>query len=96
MRWLLGLVLGAAALLVADRLLLAAEARGWVYWRRRRASADALGDALARIHALVEPRAERRLAAEEEVREEREPGGEGGGRAQPPEAVPPPGRPQAS
>ena len=53
----------AAALFVLDRLLLAAEARGWIYWRRHKASPGTLGNAVASMHALLEP--DRRHAAEE-------------------------------
>ena len=40
-RWLpvVAAVLVAAVLAAADRLALAAEARGWLYWHRRPASA---------------------------------------------------------
>lgn len=67
--WAVGIV---AVLLVLDRLLLAAEARGWIYWRRRRASPGTLGNAVASMHALLEP--DRRHLAEERraVRREEE------------------------
>jgi len=78
MRWPLWLASVAVALFVADRLLLAAEARRWIYWRRRRASADALGNALVHLQSIVEPRAER-LA---ETREAEEAADESSARAQ--------------
>lgn len=36
MTWLAWLIATGIALFALDRLLLAAEARGWIYWRRRR------------------------------------------------------------
>lgn len=59
-----GLVL---ALILVDRLLLAAEARGWIYWRRRKASTGTFGGALLEVQKLVEP-GQRHVA---EAREER-------------------------
>lgn len=50
--WAVGL---AAALLVADRLLLAAEARGWIYYRRRKPNPGSLGDAMLRVQGMIEP-----------------------------------------
>lgn len=63
--------MGWAALVVAlvavDRLALAAEARGWIYWRRRRATTSAGGNALASLQAVLEPAKEHTIA--EEARE---------------------------
>jgi hypothetical protein len=50
--WVLVVVVG---LVVLDRLALAAEARGWVYWRRRPPTASSAGDALMSVQALFEP-----------------------------------------
>lgn len=44
-------------LLVLDRIALWAEGRGWIYYRRKRASPRALGNALLETQALLEPRA---------------------------------------
>lgn len=82
--WILGILF---ALYVVDRLLLAAEARGWIYWRRRKASPGTLGNAVASAHALLEP--DRRHLVEERraVKREEEDGegppkaGDGGGEA---------------
>jgi len=65
--------LGVAALVVAtlvvlDRLLLAAERRGWVYWRRSRASTSRASSALLSIQSIFEP--DREHVVEERVREE--------------------------
>jgi hypothetical protein len=61
--WLLPL---AAALLLADRGLLAAERRGLVYWRHRSASTSALGTALLGLQAILEP--DKHHVVEERVR----------------------------
>jgi len=72
---------GAAAVLyVLDRLLLAAEARGWIYWRRRKASPGTRAGALMELHALLEP--DRKHTAEvlrEVSHEEDDEGGPGPG-----------------
>lgn len=44
-----------AALWAIDRLALAAEARGWIYWRRRQASLGTRAGAMLEIQALLEP-----------------------------------------
>jgi len=43
------------ALWAVDRVALALEARGWIYWRRRRASPRSVGAAALELHALLEP-----------------------------------------
>lgn len=55
MRWLLWGFAIAAALVALDRLLLAAERRGWLYYRKERARPGGVGNALLAAHALVEP-----------------------------------------
>lgn len=78
LRWLVAAIAVAACLVVIDRLLLAAEARGWIYWRRRKASPGSAAGALLELHAMLEP--DRRHAAEivrEEAHEEDDEGGPG-------------------
>jgi hypothetical protein len=77
---------GAAAVLyVLDRLLLAAEARGWIYWRRRKASPGTRAGAVMELHALLEPDRKHTAEALREVRHEEDdeggpgPGGRNGG-----------------
>lgn len=43
------------AALAIDRLMVAAEARNWVYWRRKPTSGSASAAALAPLHALTQP-----------------------------------------
>ena len=49
------IALAAAALFVLDRLALAAEARGWIYWRRRRANPGTRAGAMLEMQSLLEP-----------------------------------------
>ena len=78
LRWLAIALAVGVGLVVIDRLLLAAEARGWLYWRRRKASPGSRAGALLELHALLEP--DRRHAAElarAEAHDEDEEGGPG-------------------
>lgn len=53
-----------------DRALLAMEARGWIYWRRRRGGSGTLSSAFLSVQSLLEP--EKRHVAERLRREEPE------------------------
>jgi len=44
-----------AVALVIDRALLAAERRGWIYWRRKKASPGTAAAAFMEIHSMVDP-----------------------------------------
>lgn len=61
-------LLGLVALVIIDRLLLAAERRGWIYWRRSRASVSRASSALLSIQSIFEP--DRKHVVEERAREE--------------------------
>jgi len=61
-------VLLAIGLWLGDRALLAAERRGWIYWRRRRATSSSLGSAMRSVHGLLEP--DKRHVVEERQRQE--------------------------
>lgn len=52
---LLGLALLGVLGVVVDRLLLAAEVRGWLYYRRRAPSRTAVGNAMMSILEIYEP-----------------------------------------
>ena len=52
---LAGLVAAAIAIAVLDRLLLAAEERGWLYYRRRKASRRATANALMSVLEIYKP-----------------------------------------
>jgi hypothetical protein len=54
-KWLLvaaAIVAGAIAL---DRFLLWCEARGWIYWRKKKASPGTAASAMLELQSLVEP-----------------------------------------
>ena len=55
MKLLLALVVIVAAGFVLDRLLLKAEERGWIYWRRRKGSHGMPASAALEVHQLLEP-----------------------------------------
>jgi hypothetical protein len=63
--------LAAAAVLAAlwglDRILLKAEARGWIYYRKKRGTSSRLGSAFLEVQSVLEP--DKRHAAE--VRKEK-------------------------
>lgn len=61
-------LLGIVALVVIDQLFLAAERRGWVYWRRSKASSSRASSALLAIQSIFEP--DREHVVEERAREE--------------------------
>ncbi len=72
---LLVLAVTAVGILAADRLLLALEARGLVYWRRRKpGGGSATGNAMLAMQAFVEPGA--RAVQETVEREEQVEDGE--------------------
>lgn len=55
MKWLLICAAIAVVALVIDRLMVAAEARGWVYWRRGPTSGSLSAAALSPLHTLTQP-----------------------------------------
>lgn len=64
---------GAAALLFGlDRLLLWMEGRGWIYYRRRKASPSSLGNAFLEIQSMVEPSRQLAIEAREDRKEQQE------------------------
>lgn len=44
-----------AAAFVLDRLMLAAEARGWIYWRKKKASPGTAALAMLELESIVSP-----------------------------------------
>ncbi len=70
-------ILGVLKLL--HRLLLRAEEKGWIYYRKKSAGgiiSGAIGGAMKRLDEFVRPSAEYRAQAEEPVVEEDEKGGD--------------------
>jgi hypothetical protein len=55
--------------------MLAAEARGWVYWRKRKASPGSFGNALMEIESIYNP--SKKNVVEEQRRQHEEEDDEG-------------------
>jgi hypothetical protein len=55
------------AVLLFDLAMLWAEGRGWVYWRRNKASRSALGSAMLEVQSILEP--DKEHVVEERARE---------------------------
>jgi hypothetical protein len=70
----LALTVGAIAvvLVLADRLLLWCEARGWIYYRRRKASLGTAAAAFLEVQAMLEPGKEHVVEEAKRVHEERD------------------------
>lgn len=61
-------VTAVGALFVVDRLLLKAEEKGWIYWRRRKGSPGSVGSAALQVHQIIEPSKKYVLQAKEDQR----------------------------
>ncbi len=55
MKWTLISVGSAVGLYILDRLLLKAEANGYIYYRKKKANGPSVGSALMQIHGFLEP-----------------------------------------
>jgi hypothetical protein len=55
MHWSLWILVAVIVAVAFDRTMLAAEQRGWVYWRRRKPSPGTVAGAMLSLHALLEP-----------------------------------------
>ena len=67
--------IGAAALVLwlLDRLALWAEAKGWIYWRRKKAQTGAMSSILMNLNVVTNPSAQHVIEAKEAKKlEERE------------------------
>jgi hypothetical protein len=58
MTWVLTAVVVAAIVVALDRLALAAESRGWIYWRRVKPNRGTAANALQHVQAIFEPQIE--------------------------------------
>ena len=68
MRYLLWGIAAAAALYLIDRLALWLEERGWIYYRKHKASSGSLGNAFLAIQTALEP--SKRHILEERVKKD--------------------------
>jgi len=68
MTLVVALFLFAVAGVAADRLLLRAEERGWIYYRRRRASPGSAASAALEVQKIFEPRTRHVLTVQRDVR----------------------------
>ena len=64
------LAAGAAILVALDQLLLWAERKGWVYWRKTKGRRGGIGDAFFGVEASMNPRAEQALEAKQSKKRE--------------------------
>jgi hypothetical protein len=74
--WVLAFVVAGLALFLLDRFLLWCEWRGWIYYRKKKASPRSLGSAFLAVQGMLEPGAEH---AAEALREEGSESDESGG-----------------
>ena len=67
-RWLLIAVGVVCALFGFDRLMLRFEERGWIYYRKRKASPGTLGSAFLSAQAILDPGARHVVEARREAK----------------------------
>jgi hypothetical protein len=66
----------AAALVLLDRLLLRAERRGWIYYRKSRGRSGSASSAFLEVQSLLEPSKKHVIEARSEEKEEADDSGE--------------------
>jgi hypothetical protein len=80
MTWIGWAAVAVVVLIVVDRLALAAESRGWIYWRRRKPTRSTVGTAVLRVQAIFEPQIEHVVEERAEIGADQpgddEPGGD--------------------
>jgi len=74
--WLLIAACVGVALFLLDRLLLWLEARGWIYYRKKKASPGSLGSAMLEIQAMLRPSTEHIVEERRAVKSEEDEAGE--------------------
>ncbi len=88
MRWTLislAVVFGA---FVIDRLLLWAEDRDWIYYRKRKPNITSLGTALFQMQAIVQPEKQHIVEQRLEIKEDEDEDGDKGRKRKPPSTPP--------
>jgi hypothetical protein len=71
MSWWWWIPIGLAGLFVLDRLLLVAEERGWIYYRRIRPNRATIGAAFLSVNAIFEPNKAEQLKPRTEQQQKR-------------------------
>ncbi len=56
--WVLAVAAGGLSLFLLDRFLLWAERRGWIYYRKKKASPGTLGSAFLQVQSILQPDAQ--------------------------------------
>jgi hypothetical protein len=74
--WLLMAVCVGVVLVLLDRLLLWLEARGWIYYRKKKASPGSLGSAMLEIQSMLQPSGEHVVEERRAVKSEEDEAGE--------------------
>ena len=74
MRTVLLVVVVAVAIVCLDRLLLAAERRGWIYYRHSRGRSGSAASAFLEIQSMMEPSRKHVIEARQEKEEDDEAG----------------------
>lgn len=69
--WIIAIIAG---LFLADRILLAMEARGWIYWRKVKPKGAAGGDPFSGVDNIFNPGAVHRAEARETIHADEEDG----------------------
>ena len=74
--WLLMAVCVGVVLVLLDRLLLWLEARGWIYYRKKKANPGSLGSAMLEIQSMLQPSGEHVVEERRAVKSEEDEAGE--------------------
>jgi len=75
-RWLMVAIGVAGVVYALDRLLLRFEERGWIYYRKRKASSGTLSSAFLSAQSFLDPGAHHAVEARRELRSETDEGGD--------------------
>lgn len=72
MSWPATIALVLAAMFVLDRLLLALERLGWIYYRVKKPSTTGAGNALLELQAMLNPASQQVIVVKKEQKAERD------------------------
>lgn len=88
MKWTLITVAVVVGAFVLDRLLLWAEDRDWIYYRKRKPNITSLSTALFQMQAIVQPEKQHIVEQKLEIKEDEDEDGDKGRNRKPPAAPP--------